>query len=154
MHPQGAPVKSTDTTSEAAASPFAALQQVTVPDLWQQEAVSALRAGKDVVVHAPTGAGKTLVFAATDLHADMLVRLLTKAFEVLAESETARNAAAVVALARAAGDAGMVGGQVLDLGLSGHSARRGDVERMHALKTGALIAVSAELGAIVAGAGS
>lgn len=79
--------------------------------------------------------------------------LLTKAFEVLAESETARNAAAVVALARAAGDAGMVGGQVLDLGLSGHSAQRGDVERMHALKTGALIAVSAELGAIVAGAG-
>ncbi|NUP96157.1 MAG: polyprenyl synthetase family protein, partial [Planctomycetaceae bacterium] len=43
-------------------------------------------------------------------------------------------------------------GQVLDLGLSGHSAQRGDVERMHALKTGALIAVSAELGAIVAGA--
>ena len=78
--------------------------------------------------------------------------LLTKAFEVLAESETARNAAAVVALARAAGDGGMVGGQVPDLGLSGHSARRGDVERMHALKTGALIAVSAELGSIVAGA--
>ncbi len=33
-----------------------------IPDLWQQEAVSALRAGQDVVVHAPTGAGKTLVF--------------------------------------------------------------------------------------------
>ena len=32
------------------------------PDLWQQEAVSALRAGQDVVVHAPTGAGKTLIF--------------------------------------------------------------------------------------------
>src|ERR1041385_5371722 len=39
-----------------------ALNQVTVPDLWQQQAVSALRAGKDVVVHAPTGAGKTLIF--------------------------------------------------------------------------------------------
>src|SRR5688572_16786314 len=39
-----------------------ALHQVTVPDLWQQQAVSALRAGKDVVVHAPTGAGKTLIF--------------------------------------------------------------------------------------------
>jgi len=38
------------------------LQQFVVPDLWQQEAVSALRAGKDVVIHAPTGAGKTLVF--------------------------------------------------------------------------------------------
>src|SRR5213594_4760546 len=38
------------------------LNQVTVPDLWQQQAVSALRDGKDVVVHAPTGAGKTLIF--------------------------------------------------------------------------------------------
>lgn len=36
--------------------------RVTVPDLWQQEAVAALRGGRDVVVHAPTGAGKTLVF--------------------------------------------------------------------------------------------
>ncbi len=46
-------------------SPFAdlpALNQVTVPDLWQQQAVTALREGKDVVVHAPTGAGKTLIF--------------------------------------------------------------------------------------------
>jgi len=33
-----------------------------VPDLWQQQAVSALRDGRDVVVHAPTGAGKTLIF--------------------------------------------------------------------------------------------
>lgn len=39
-----------------------ALNKVTVPDLWQQEAVAALREGKDVVVHAPTGAGKTLIF--------------------------------------------------------------------------------------------
>jgi len=33
-----------------------------VPDLWQQEAVRALRSGRDVVVHAPTGAGKTYIF--------------------------------------------------------------------------------------------
>jgi superfamily II DNA/RNA helicase len=39
-----------------------AFNQVTVPDLWQQQAVNALRAGKDAVVHAPTGAGKTLIF--------------------------------------------------------------------------------------------
>jgi superfamily II DNA/RNA helicase len=39
-----------------------ALNQVTVPDLWQQQAVSALRAGQDVVVQAPTGSGKTLIF--------------------------------------------------------------------------------------------
>ncbi len=38
------------------------LNRVSVPDLWQQEAVSALRAGRDVVVQAPTGSGKTLVF--------------------------------------------------------------------------------------------
>ena len=39
-----------------------AFNKVTIPDLWQQEAVTALREGKDVVVHAPTGAGKTLIF--------------------------------------------------------------------------------------------
>lgn len=38
------------------------LTQVTVPDLWQQEAIAALREGKDVIVQAPTGAGKTLIF--------------------------------------------------------------------------------------------
>ncbi len=41
---------------------LSALNQVLVPDLWQQQAVSALRNGRDVVVHAPTGAGKTLIF--------------------------------------------------------------------------------------------
>jgi superfamily II DNA/RNA helicase len=39
-----------------------ALNQVTVPDLWQQQAVAALRNGQDVVVQAPTGSGKTLIF--------------------------------------------------------------------------------------------
>ncbi|MGD0259432.1 MAG: DEAD/DEAH box helicase [Verrucomicrobiota bacterium] len=39
-----------------------ALNQVAVPDLWQQQAVTALREGNDVVVQAPTGAGKTLIF--------------------------------------------------------------------------------------------
>jgi superfamily II DNA/RNA helicase len=33
-----------------------------VPDLWQQEAVRALHEGKDVVVQAPTGSGKTYIF--------------------------------------------------------------------------------------------
>jgi hypothetical protein len=42
--------------------PLPSFQQLTLPDLWQQEAVHALRAGNDVVVDAPTGAGKTLVF--------------------------------------------------------------------------------------------
>lgn len=38
------------------------LNRVTIPDLWQQEAVTALRDGLDVVVQAPTGSGKTLIF--------------------------------------------------------------------------------------------
>jgi superfamily II DNA/RNA helicase len=41
---------------------LSALNRVVVPDLWQQQAVTALREGKDVVVQAPTGAGKTLIF--------------------------------------------------------------------------------------------
>lgn len=35
---------------------------LNLPDLWQQEAVRAVRAGKDVIVDAPTGAGKTRIF--------------------------------------------------------------------------------------------
>jgi superfamily II DNA/RNA helicase len=39
-----------------------AFNRVVVPDLWQQEAVTSLRHGLDVVVQAPTGSGKTLIF--------------------------------------------------------------------------------------------
>jgi superfamily II DNA/RNA helicase len=35
---------------------------LSLPDLWQQEAVRYLKAGRDVIVDAPTGAGKTHVF--------------------------------------------------------------------------------------------
>src|SRR6266704_80441 len=35
---------------------------LVIPDLWQQEAVRALQQGKDVIVHAPTGSGKTYIF--------------------------------------------------------------------------------------------
>lgn len=38
-----------------------------IPDRWQQDALHALRAGRDVIVQAPTGAGKTHIF-------EMLVR--------------------------------------------------------------------------------
>ena len=42
---------------------FEGLQvSLRLPDLWQQEAVRALREGEDVVIAAPTGAGKTFVF--------------------------------------------------------------------------------------------
>ena len=36
--------------------------QLALPDLWQQEAVRAVRGGSDVIVDAPTGAGKTRIF--------------------------------------------------------------------------------------------
>ena len=39
-----------------------ALQQLRLPDAWQAEAIRALVAGEDVIVQAPTGAGKTLIF--------------------------------------------------------------------------------------------
>ncbi len=35
---------------------------LTIPDLWQQKAVNLLRAKYDVIVDAPTGAGKTFIF--------------------------------------------------------------------------------------------
>lgn len=35
---------------------------IDIPDLWQQDAVRALREGRDVIVSAPTGAGKTRIF--------------------------------------------------------------------------------------------
>jgi superfamily II DNA/RNA helicase len=39
-----------------------ALQQLRLPDAWQAEAIRALGAGEDVIVQAPTGAGKTFIF--------------------------------------------------------------------------------------------
>jgi superfamily II DNA/RNA helicase len=35
---------------------------LTIPDLWQQKAVNLLRTEHDVIVDAPTGAGKTFIF--------------------------------------------------------------------------------------------
>ena len=44
-------------------NPFESLQvKLEVPDLWQQEAIRAIQAGRDVIVDAPTGAGKTFIF--------------------------------------------------------------------------------------------
>lgn len=37
-------------------------QSLALPDSWQRKALNFLRTGKDVVLHAPTGAGKTFVF--------------------------------------------------------------------------------------------
>lgn len=44
---------------------FEGLQvNLMVPDLWQQEAIRAVAGGEDVILSAPTGAGKTYVFEA------------------------------------------------------------------------------------------
>ena len=42
--------------------PFEGLQKLVLPDRWQAEAIQGLRIGRDVVIDAPTGAGKTFVF--------------------------------------------------------------------------------------------
>jgi geranylgeranyl pyrophosphate synthase len=80
--------------------------------------------------------------------------LLTAAFGALVADADARDAAARAAavrdLARAAGAAGLVGGQVDDLGGEFESAAA--VESVHARKSAALIAASITTGARLAGA--
>lgn len=61
---------------------------------------------------------------------------------------------AMMLVARAAGSGGMVGGQFLDMQ---YTARQGvtleELAGMHAMKTGAMLRVSCEAGAVLAGAG-
>ncbi len=79
--------------------------------------------------------------------------LLTKAFEVLADDRTHGNSTVrselILVLAKAAGDAGMVGGQMLDLVAEEHALNMPEITRLQRMKTGALIAVSCEAGAIL-----
>lgn len=83
--------------------------------------------------------------------------LQTRAFEVLTESAlpAERVVRQVAVLARAAGVAGMAGGQMLDLNAEGRTHLREDeVAQIHRLKTGALLAGSLHLGALAGGATS
>ena len=58
-----------------------------------------------------------------------------------------------LALAKSAGAAGMVGGQAMDMELTGRgNVALDELRRMHAMKTGALIGASCVGGAILAGA--
>lgn len=79
--------------------------------------------------------------------------LLTKAFEVLADEATHGDPAVrvelVLALARAAGADGMVGGQMLDLVAEHHALKMPEITRLQRMKTGMLIAVSCEAGGIL-----
>jgi farnesyl diphosphate synthase len=80
--------------------------------------------------------------------------LLTAAFEVLAHPDTHGDPAVrcelVSELATAAGAAGMVGGQMIDLIAEHQSLDIGAITRLQRMKTGALIAFSCEAGAILA----
>ena len=80
--------------------------------------------------------------------------LLTMAFEVLAHPDTHGSPSVrcelVAALAAAAGSAGMVGGQMIDLIAEHQPLDIGAITRLQRMKTGALIAFSCEAGAILA----
>ena len=79
--------------------------------------------------------------------------LLTAAFEQLTRAHlpAERIVEAVGCLSRAAGSAGMVGGQALDMAGEGKTLGREELELLQRLKTGALISSAAELGCIAAG---
>ena len=81
--------------------------------------------------------------------------LLTYAFDVLADPAThadpAVRAALVLALARAAGLGGMVGGQALDLAAetAGRPLAQDEILTLQAMKTGALLRFAVDAGAIL-----
>ena len=69
--------------------------------------------------------------------------LLTAAFGVLAQSQSHQVGRALAELAKAAGPAGMVGGQVMDIAVANSNEVSVEhLKNIHELKTGALIAVS------------
>ncbi len=80
--------------------------------------------------------------------------LLTAAFQTILSAdlpaETIRQAG--LALARAAGPAGMIGGQVMDLANEGRAVDAARLRETDMLKTGALIRAAAAMGCIAAGA--
>jgi farnesyl diphosphate synthase len=82
--------------------------------------------------------------------------LLTLAFEIMADPTTHPDptvrSALVLGLARAAGRAGMAGGQMLDLTAPGATLSEAEILRLQAMKTGALIRFACEAGALLAGA--
>ena len=73
--------------------------------------------------------------------------LQSLAFELLARSPAREPAAQVALLAHASGASGMAGGQMIDLAAVGTTPTLNELERMHALKTGALIRAAVRLGA-------
>jgi farnesyl diphosphate synthase len=103
----------------------------------------ALRRGKPTLHRAYDEA--TAILAGDSLHA--------LAFEILADEATHEDpfvrAELVGELARAAGPAGMAGGQMMDLTAGGGALDIAAVTRLQQLKTGALIGFCLESGAIM-----
>ncbi|HEU4774865.1 MAG TPA: polyprenyl synthetase family protein, partial [Lysobacter sp.] len=81
--------------------------------------------------------------------------LQSLAFAVLAETRVgdAVRVELLRTLAVASGSAGMCGGQALDLAATGHAGTLtiAELERLHALKTGALIRAAVRMGALCGG---
>jgi farnesyl diphosphate synthase len=97
--------------------------------------------------------GKPTVHVAYDEATALLVgdALQAQAFEVLAGAQDVAPARLVTMLrllAEAAGTKGMCGGQAIDLDSVGLSLTLEELERMHQLKTGAMLRVSVLLGAL------
>ena len=77
--------------------------------------------------------------------------LQSLAFEILAHAPAPDTGELVRTLARASSSRGMAGGQAIDLEAVGRVLTLDQLERMHLLKTGALIRASVRLGALCAG---
>ncbi|MBW8372475.1 farnesyl diphosphate synthase [Stenotrophomonas sp.] len=76
--------------------------------------------------------------------------LQTRAFGLIADAPlpASLRVACLQTLTHASGAAGMCGGQALDIDATGHQQPLQDLERMHALKTGALIRAAVRMGAL------
>lgn len=99
--------------------------------------------------------GKPTVHVAFDEATAMLAgdALQAEAFKVLADAALPAAVAAALMreLAHAAGTEGMCGGQAIDLAAVGQLLTLAELERMHRMKTGALLRASVRMGAHAAG---
>ena len=115
----------------------------------------SLRRGKPTL-HVVHGEGMAIL-AGDGLHAEAFGLLGREPASADSPVLTARKLAVIVRIADAAGSAGMVGGQAIDLQAAGHAhdaqaLSADELREMHARKTGALIRAAAVSGAIMAGA--
>jgi geranylgeranyl pyrophosphate synthase len=97
--------------------------------------------------HREAGNGNAMLAGAVLI--PLAFRVLLRSCRALQLPDDATQAAALE-LARGAGAAGMVGGQVLDLDSEGRAISLEDLEFLHRAKTGALIGAATRLGAIAA----